>query len=69
MAEQRDDRWDIRFSTRSRTRVAALGTKPSARSGRRREEHLCKGGAQVTRLSNGVEAVDPWGTRVRLIQA
>ena len=32
------------------------------------EERLRKGGAQVTRLPNGVEAVDPWGTRVRLIQ-
>ncbi|WP_027555722.1 VOC family protein [Bradyrhizobium sp. Cp5.3] len=32
------------------------------------EERLRKGGAQVTALANGVEAVDPWGTRVRLIK-
>jgi catechol 2,3-dioxygenase len=32
------------------------------------EERLRKGGAQVTALPNGVEAVDPWGTRVRLIK-
>ena len=32
------------------------------------EERLRKGGVQVRRLPNGVEAVDPWGTRVRLIQ-
>jgi catechol 2,3-dioxygenase len=32
------------------------------------EERLRKGGAQVTMLADGVEAVDPWGTRVRLIK-
>jgi catechol 2,3-dioxygenase len=32
------------------------------------EERLRKGGAQVAALPNGVEAVDPWGTRVRLIK-
>jgi catechol 2,3-dioxygenase len=32
------------------------------------EERLRKGGAHVTALANGVEAVDPWGTRVRLIR-
>lgn len=33
------------------------------------EERLRKGGAQLTTLANGVEAVDPWGTRVRLLKA
>ncbi|PDT92253.1 ring-cleaving dioxygenase [Bradyrhizobium sp. Y36] len=32
------------------------------------EQRLRKGGAQVTALANGVEAVDPWGTRVRLLR-
>ncbi|GMO33546.1 VOC family protein [Bradyrhizobium sp. TM233] len=32
------------------------------------EQRLRKGGAQVMTLANGVEAVDPWGTRVRLIR-
>jgi catechol 2,3-dioxygenase len=32
------------------------------------EERLRKGGAQITALADGVEAVDPWGTRVRLIR-
>src|SRR6478609_8768486 len=31
-------------------------------------ERLRKGGAKVTSLANGVEAIDPWGTRVRLIR-
>ncbi|MFT4120448.1 VOC family protein [Bradyrhizobium sp.] len=33
------------------------------------EERLRKGGMRVTALANGVEAVDPWGTRVRLLRA
>src|SRR5215218_8380926 len=32
------------------------------------DERLRKGGAKVTALANGVEAIDPWGTRVRLIR-
>ncbi|WFU42061.1 VOC family protein [Bradyrhizobium sp. CB82] len=32
------------------------------------DERLRKAGAQVTALADGVEAVDPWGTRVRLIK-
>jgi catechol 2,3-dioxygenase len=32
------------------------------------EERLRQAGAQVTALANGVEAVDPWGTRVRLVK-
>lgn len=32
------------------------------------EERLRKGGVQVTALANGVEAIDPWGTRVRLLK-
>jgi catechol 2,3-dioxygenase len=31
-------------------------------------ERLRKGSAKVTSLANGVEAIDPWGTRVRLIR-
>jgi catechol 2,3-dioxygenase len=32
------------------------------------EERLRKGGTQVTALADGVEAIDPWGTRVRLLK-
>lgn len=32
------------------------------------EERLRKGGAEVTALADGVEALDPWGTRVRLLK-
>ena len=32
------------------------------------EERLRQAGAQVPALANGVEAVDPWGTRVRLVR-
>jgi len=32
------------------------------------DERLRKAGAQVTALADGVEAVDPWGTRVRLLK-
>jgi len=32
------------------------------------QEHLRQAGAQVTALANGVEAADPWGTRVRLVK-
>jgi len=32
------------------------------------EERLRKGGAHVAQLPDGVEAVDPWGTRVRLLK-
>ena len=32
------------------------------------EERLRKGGARVAQLPDGVEAVDPWGTRVRLLK-
>src|SRR3954466_8997996 len=32
------------------------------------EERLRKDGAKVTALADGVEAIDPWGTRVRLIR-
>jgi len=32
------------------------------------EERLRKGGAKLTALADGVEAVDPWGTRVRLLR-
>ncbi|EJN11219.1 putative ring-cleavage extradiol dioxygenase [Bradyrhizobium sp. YR681] len=31
-------------------------------------ERLRKGGTQVTTLADGVEAIDPWGTRVRLLR-
>ena len=31
-------------------------------------ERLRKDGTQVTALADGVEAVDPWGTRVRLLR-
>jgi len=31
-------------------------------------ERLRKGGTQVTALADGVEAIDPWGTRVRLLR-
>ncbi len=30
---------------------------------------LRKGGARVTAIADGLEAVDPWGTRVRLLKA
>ncbi len=33
------------------------------------EERLRKAGGQVTAMSGGVEALDPWGTRVRLLKA
>ncbi|MDN4988002.1 VOC family protein [Bradyrhizobium arachidis] len=32
------------------------------------EERLREGGAQMAQLPDGVEAVDPWGTRVRLLK-
>jgi catechol 2,3-dioxygenase len=32
------------------------------------EERLRKGGVQVTVLAGGLEAIDPWGTRVRLLK-
>jgi len=32
------------------------------------EERLRKGGVKVTALAGGLEAVDPWGTRVRLLK-
>ncbi|MCK1362738.1 VOC family protein [Bradyrhizobium sp. 199] len=32
------------------------------------EERLRKGGVQITMLAGGVEAADPWGTRVRLLR-
>lgn len=32
------------------------------------EERLRKGGARVAQLPDGVEAIDPWGTRVRLLK-
>jgi len=32
------------------------------------EERLRQAGAQVTALANGLEAADPWGTRVRLVR-
>ncbi|WP_375310880.1 VOC family protein [Bradyrhizobium sp. A5] len=32
------------------------------------EERLRKGGARITALADGVEAIDPWGTRVRLLR-
>jgi catechol 2,3-dioxygenase len=32
------------------------------------EERLRQAGAQVAALANGLEAVDPWGTRVRLVK-
>lgn len=32
------------------------------------EERLRKGGAQVTAIADGLEAIDPWGTRVRLLR-
>ena len=33
-----------------------------------REERLRKTGASVVAIANGIEAVDPWGTRLRLIK-
>lgn len=33
-----------------------------------REERLRKTGANVVPIANGIEAVDPWGTRLRLIK-
>ena len=32
------------------------------------EERLHKAGAKVVAIANGIETIDPWGTRVRLIQ-
>jgi catechol 2,3-dioxygenase len=32
------------------------------------EERLRKGGVKVTTIAEGVEAIDPWGTRVRLLR-
>ena len=32
------------------------------------EEPHPQAGVNVTSLSNGVEAIDPWGTRVRLLK-
>jgi catechol 2,3-dioxygenase len=32
------------------------------------EERLRQAGARVAALANGLEAVDPWGTRVRLVK-
>jgi catechol 2,3-dioxygenase len=32
------------------------------------EERLRKGGARLVQLPDGVEAIDPWGTRVRLLK-
>src|SRR3954469_14808317 len=32
------------------------------------EQRLRKGGTQLTTLADGVEAIDPWGTRVRLLK-
>jgi catechol 2,3-dioxygenase len=32
------------------------------------DERLRKAGVQVTTLPNGLEAIDPWGTRVRLLK-
>ena len=33
------------------------------------EQRLRKAGAKVTALGGGLEAVDPWGTRIRLLKA
>lgn len=33
------------------------------------EQRLRQAGAQIVKLANGIEAVDPWGTRVRLSAA
>jgi catechol 2,3-dioxygenase len=33
-----------------------------------REQRLRKTGAKVTALADGLEAVDPWGTRIRLLK-
>ena len=33
-----------------------------------REERLRQAGVEVTTVANGIEAADPWGTRVRLIK-
>ena len=33
------------------------------------EQRLRKGGAKVSTLADGLEAIDPWGTRVRLLKA
>lgn len=33
------------------------------------EQRLRKAGAKVTTLADGLEAVDPWGTRIRLLKA
>ncbi len=33
------------------------------------EQRLRKAGAKVTALADGLEAVDPWGTRIRLLKA
>jgi len=32
------------------------------------EERLRKSGVKVTALADGLEAIDPWGTRVRLLK-
>jgi catechol 2,3-dioxygenase len=32
------------------------------------EQRLRQTGAQVAALADGIETVDPWGTRVRLIK-
>ena len=33
-----------------------------------REERLRQAGVEVSTVANGIEAADPWGTRVRLIK-
>jgi catechol 2,3-dioxygenase len=33
-----------------------------------RQERLRQAGVEVAAIANGVEAVDPWGTRVRLVK-
>ncbi len=33
-----------------------------------REERLRQAGVAVAAIANGLEAVDPWGTRVRLVK-
>jgi catechol 2,3-dioxygenase len=33
-----------------------------------REDRLRQAGVEVAAVSNGMEAIDPWGTRVRLIR-
>lgn len=33
-----------------------------------REEQLCKAGVEIVAVTNGIEAADPWGTRVRLVK-